>query len=130
MAEFWVADYVIINDGQFVLERSGLTHKTLTFKVPFGTNPDARSILFWKVKVDDSDGLRYHIIINSSHTVYNAYFDGIDPIGTFHEVVGGGILKKPTGDDPNVENTIEFDLYDGDGKISFSDVVILIQHKA
>ena len=93
-----------------------------TFTLPPKTMPTDPSVLYFVLSLSDVDeSVKLRIRLNGKN-IWNGTFGDISRWGTFHTIIGKGVIKPG-------ENTLNFDMYDyaeDDLKIDalFSEVVL------
>ncbi len=122
-----LADYKVLIDHAFTLSASE-TH-TLEFELPSdaalpaatgdGTAPQRPLIMFTANPTNSASGLNCEIRINGDMAMSITFNEGVRR--TLHESIGGNRFL------PGAVNSLEFNVVDGTGSVSFSDVVVWFQ---
>ena len=108
-----IADYTILSDDFFVLDKGGEVKKDLPFTLPPSVYLDSPAILSFKVVSLDPVDLKFRVLINGSEEQWAKYVGGA--VCSLHEVVGG----LNAGD-----NTVTFEYQSGDGTLRIGDIVL------
>ncbi|MGH8895593.1 MAG: hypothetical protein ACRDZ4_00900 [Egibacteraceae bacterium] len=107
-----IADYVILSDDFFVLEKAG-AKENLLFTLPSSAHLDSPAILFFKVVSLDPVDLKFRVFVNGSEQQWAKYSAGA--VCSLHEVVEG----LNAGD-----NTVTFEFQSGEGTLRIGDVAL------